>query len=350
MRTKHALLISFLLILELALTGCTRGGGRTDAQIASDIQSKIGADLRLANKQVSVQTKDGTVVLTGRVDTEAEKKMVETYAAGVAGVKTVMNNLEVAPASAQAAPPPTPEPPAPAPPAPPEAKKAAPAAKKATAPAQQPATPAATAAPPAPTPGAPSAPAPTAPSAPAATPPAEERVTMPAGTELTIRMIDSVDSEKNKVGDRFRATIEMPVVIEGKTVVPKGAEVEGVVAQSASAGHFQGRSELALALSILTYAGKSYDIKTEQAVREASSRGKKTAAMVGGGGALGAVIGGIAGGGKGAAIGAASGAGAGAGVQAVTKGQQVRIPSETVLEFKLKNPVTVTPAATAGRR
>ena len=333
MRTRHFLLISFLLILVLALTGCSRVGGRTDAQIASDIQSKIGGDLRLANKQVSVQTKDGTVVLTGRVDTEAEKKMVETYAAGVEGVKTVMNNIEVAPAAAQAAPPPpTPEPPVPAPPAP------RPAAKK-------PATPAATAAPPAP-----AAAAPAAPSAPAATPPAEERVTMPAGTELTIRMIDSVDSEKNKVGDRFRATIEMPVVIEGKTVVPKGAEVEGVVAQSASAGHFQGRSELALALSKLTYAGKSYDIKTEQAVREASSRGKKTAAMVGGGGALGAVIGGIAGGGKGAAIGAASGAGAGAGVQAVTKAQQVRIPSETVLEFKLKNPVTVTPAATAGRR
>jgi hypothetical protein len=333
MRTRHFLLISFLLILVLALTGCSRVGGRTDAQIASDIQSKIGGDLRLANKQISVQTKDGTVVLTGRVDTEAEKKMVETYAAGVEGVKTVMNNIEVAPAAAQAAPPPpTPEPPAPAPPAP------RPAAKK-------PATPAATAAPPAP-----AAAAPAAPSAPAATPPAEERVTMPAGTELTIRMIDSVDSEKNKVGDRFRATIEMPVVIEGKTVVPKGAEVEGVVAQSASAGHFQGRSELALALSKLTYAGKSYDIKTEQAVREASSRGKKTAAMVGGGGALGAVIGGIAGGGKGAAIGAASGAGAGAGVQAVTKAQQVRIPSETVLEFKLKNPVTVTPAATAGRR
>lgn len=337
MRTRHFLLISFLLIFVLALAGGSCGGGRTDAQIASDIQSKIGGDLRLANKQVSVQTKDGVVLLTGRVDTEAEKKMVETYAAGVEGVKTVMNNIEVAPAAVQAAPPPTPEPPAPAPP------PARPAAKK-------PATPAATAAPPAPPPGAPTAPAPAAPSAPAATPPAEERVTMPAGTELTIRMIDSVDSEKNKVGDRFRASIEMPVVIEGKTAVPKGAEVEGVVAQSASAGHFQGRSELALALSKLTYAGKSYDIKTEQAVREASSRGKKTAAMVGGGGALGAVIGGIAGGGKGAAIGAASGAGAGAGVQAVTKGQQVRIPSETVLEFKLKNPVTVTPAATAGRR
>jgi hypothetical protein len=331
MRIRHVPLISFLLILVLALTGCSRVGGRTDAQIASDIQSKIGADLRLANKQISVQTKDGTVVLTGRVDTEAEKKMVETYAAGVAGVKTVMNNLEVAPAAAQAPPPPTPEPPAPVPPA------ARPAAKK-------PATPAATAAPPAPAAAAPTAPAP------AATPPAEERVTMPAGTELTIRMIDSVDSEKNKVGDRFRATIEMPVVIEGKTVVPKGAEVEGVVAQLASAGHFQGRSELALALSKLTYAGKSYDIKTEQAVREASSRGKKTAAMVGGGGALGAVIGGIAGGGKGAAIGAASGAGAGAGVQAVTKAQQVRIPSEAILDFTLKAPVTVTPAATAGRR
>jgi len=338
MRTRHFLLISFLLIFVLVLAGCTRGGGRTDAQIASDIQSKIGADLRLANKQISVQTKDGTVVLTGRVETEAEKKMVETYAAGVEGVKTVMNNIEVAPAAAQAAPPPTPEPPAPPPPA------ARPAAKKPTPPAQKPATQTATAAPPAPAAAPPTAPAP------AATPPAEERVTMPAGTELTIRMIDGIDSEKNKVGDRFRATIEMPVVIEGRTVVPKGAEVEGVVAQQASAGHFQGRSALALALSKLAYAGKSYDIKTEQAVREGSSRGKKTAAMVGGGGALGAVIGGIAGGGKGAAIGAASGAGAGTGVQAVTKGQQVRIPSETVLEFKLKNPVTVTPAATAGRR
>lgn len=344
MRTRHALLISFLLIFVLALAGCTRSGGRTDAQIASDIQSKIGADLRLANKQISVQTKDGTVVLTGRVDTDAEKKMVETYAAGAEGVKTVMNNIEVAPAVAQAAPPPTPEPPAPA--APPEAKKPVAAAKRPATPTQQPATQAATAAPP----PAPATAAPAAPAAPPAAPPAEERVALPAGTELTIRMIDSVDSEKNKVGDRFRATIEMPVVIEGKTVVPKGAEVEGIVAQQASAGHIQGRSELALALSKLTYAGKSYDIKTEQAVREGSSRGKKTAAMVGGGGALGAVIGGIAGGGKGAAIGAASGAGAGAGVQAVTKGQQVRIPSETVLEFKLKNPVTVTPAATAGRR
>jgi hypothetical protein len=333
MRTRHFLLTSFLMTFVLALAGCTRGGGRTDAQIASDIQSKIGADLRLANKQISVQTKDGSVVLTGRVDTEAEKKMVETYAAGVQGVKTVMNNIEVAPAAAQAAAPPTPEPPAPAP------QAARPAAKKPATSAQQPATQTATAAPPA-----------SAPAAPAATPPAEERVTMPAGTELTIRMIDGVDSEKNKVGDRFRATIEMPVVIDGRTVVPKGAEVEGVVAQQASAGHFQGRSEIALALSKLAYAGKSYDIKTEQAVREGSSRGKKTAVMVGGGGALGAIIGGIAGGGKGAAIGAASGAGAGTGVQAVTKGQQVRVPSETVLEFKLKNPVTVTPAATAGRR
>ena len=333
MRTRHFLLTSFLMTFVLALAGCTRGGGRTDAQIASDIQSKIGADLRLANKQVSVQTKDGTVVLTGRVDTEAEKKMVETYAAGVQGVKTVMNNIEVAPAAAQAAAPPTPEPPAPAP------QAARPAAKKPATSAQQPATQTATAAPPA-----------SAPAAPAATPPAEERVTMPAGTELTIRMIDGVDSEKNKVGDRFRATIEMPVVIDGRTVVPKGAEVEGVVAQQASAGHFQGRSEIALALSKLAYAGKSYDIKTEQAVREGSSRGKKTAVMVGGGGALGAIIGGIAGGGKGAAIGAASGAGAGTGVQAVTKGQQVRVPSETVLEFKLKNPVTVTRADTAGRR
>ncbi len=82
---------------------------------------------------------------------------------------------------------------------------------------------------------------------------------------------------------------------------------------------------------------------------QGTGRGKRTAATVGGGAALGAIIGGIAGGGKGAAIGAGAGAAAGTGVQGVTKGQKVELPSETVLDFQLAQPVTVTPAATRNR-
>lgn len=326
MQTRHALFVPFILIIVLALASCTTGPKRTDAQIASDVQSKIGSDLRLANKQISVQAKDGVVMLTGRVDNDTEKKMVETYASGTEGVKSVMNNIEVVTA-AQLPPPAVEPPPAPA------GRKATKAAKPAPA-AERPASQAAAAA--APRAGAP--------------PAAEERVAVPAGTDISVRMIDGIDSEKNKPGDKFRATVEMPVVIDGRTVIPKGADVQGTVINSASAGHFQGRSQLALVLHTISYAGKSYDLKTEEFTRAGSSRGKKTAAMVGGGGAVGAIIGGIAGGGKGAAIGAASGAGAGAGVQAVTKAQQVRVPSETIVDFKLKTPVTVTPAATAGRR
>ena len=107
------------------------------------------------------------------------------------------------------------------------------------------------------------------------------------------------------------------------------------------------QSELALALTTLSFNGKTYEIETDQYKKEGASRGKRTAETVGGGAAVGALIGGLTGGGKGAAIGAGIGAGAGTGVQAVTKGQQIRLPSETVLEFRLNTPVTVEPSSSS---
>jgi hypothetical protein len=154
-------------------------------------------------------------------------------------------------------------------------------------------------------------------------------------------MIDSIDSERNKPGETFRASLDAPLSLEGNVVVPKGADVEGRIAEAQSAGHFTGRSELALELTHITVHGRAYELHTNQYTREGSSRGKRTAATVGGAAAAGAVIGAIAGGGKGAAIGAATGAGAGTAVQAVTKGQQIKIPSETVLEFRLTSPLRV---------
>ena len=114
------------------------------------------------------------------------------------------------------------------------------------------------------------------------------------------------------------------------------------VVEVKSAGKFAGKSELVLQLDRITVGGKSYSIQTDQYRRQGSSRTTNTAEKVGAGAAIGAIIGGIAGGGKGAGIGAAAGGGLGGGVQAATKGQQIKLPTETVLNFTLQSPLTVT--------
>jgi len=128
-------------------------------------------------------------------------------------------------------------------------------------------------------------------------------------------------------------------------VVPKNADVEARLLSAKSAGHFTGSSALVLVLTKITVDKTAYQIKTGEFTKQGASRGKRTAIVVGGGTAAGAVIGGIVGGGKGAAIGAAAGTAAGTGVQGPTQGQQIQLPSETLLEFQLTEPLTVTPTA-----
>jgi hypothetical protein len=167
-----------------------------------------------------------------------------------------------------------------------------------------------------------------------------------------VRLIDPIDSDKVQPGTSFRATLDQPLSVDGEIAVPAGYDVTGQIVNAKSAGRFAGQSVLALELTRLAVNGKFYDLHTNQYTREGSSRGKATAAKVGGGAALGAIIGGLAGGGKGAAIGATVGAGAGTGVSAATKGQQIRLPSETVLNFQLQTPITVVATSTgpnAGR-
>jgi len=108
-----------------------------------------------------------------------------------------------------------------------------------------------------------------------------------------------------------------------------------------SAGKFKGQSVVVLQLDSLSAGGKTYNLQTDQYRKEGKSRGKNTAEKVGGGAILGGIIGAIAGGGKGAAIGTAAGAGVGAGAQEVSKSQQIKLPSETVLNFTLQAPITV---------
>ena len=180
-------------------------------------------------------------------------------------------------------------------------------------------------------------------------PPPPQKVTIPSGTTLAVRLVDTIDSETATAGQTFHATLDSPLSVDGDVVVPSGYDVEGHVVDVQSAGKFAGKSLLKLQLDRISVGSKYYNIQTDQYSREGSSRGKNTAAKVGAGAAIGAIIGGIAGGGKGAAIGAASGGGIGGGVQAATKGQQIKLPSETVLNFTLQASLNVLPTTKGPR-
>ena len=174
---------------------------------------------------------------------------------------------------------------------------------------------------------------------PAASAPARQGVEIPAATALVIRMIDDVDSERDSVGKTYRASLDEPVTVNGDIVVPRGADITAKLVDDKESGKLSGRTELTMDLVSIVVGGKEIPITTQETITTSESRTGRTAKVVGGTAALGAIIGAIAGGGKGAAIGAASGAGAGTAIQVLTKGQRVRIPAETRLSFTLQQPV-----------
>ena len=195
--------------------------------------------------------------------------------------------------------------------------------------------------PPPPPPAAPP-PQPQAAVAPAPAAPAGSQIVIPAGQSMLIRMIDGVDSKTNNVGDIFHASLETDLNVNGTLVARKGTDVYGRLANAKGAGRLAGSSELQLELTRMVINGQDYPVVSSDYTMKGKGRGTNTAEKVGGGAALGAIIGAIAGGGRGAAIGAGAGSAAGAGVNVITRGQQVKIPSETLLEFRVQQPVTVT--------
>ena len=166
-------------------------------------------------------------------------------------------------------------------------------------------------------------------------------VDLPAGTSLVVRMIDGVNSEVNRVGQTFAASLDEAVTVNGSPAIPRGADVVVKLVNSKESGTFTGRSELTLSLASVKVNGRTVDVNTQTVSRESEARGKDTATRAAGAGVAGAAIGAIAGGGKGAAIGAAAGGAAGAGSEVITKGPQVKIPSETRLTFVLDAPVKI---------
>jgi hypothetical protein len=163
----------------------------------------------------------------------------------------------------------------------------------------------------------------------------QHMVTVPAGTQLLVRMVDSVDSSKNPVGYRFTASLETNLQVGGVTVAPAGSRVYGRLAQSKQAGHATGSSQLQLELTNIVVGGTAYPIFSSDYQVSGKSSSKRTGKRVLGGAGLGAAIGAIAGNaGKGAAIGAVVGTTA----AVAQKGEKVTVPSETLLEFRLQQP------------
>jgi hypothetical protein len=329
--------------LALIAAGCSRG--RTDAQVASDVQTKINADNAVPDKQLTINSTNGVVTLSGNVSSDEARNAAANDAAQVEGVKTVVNNLQVAPTTAGETPAPEAAQQEAAQPEP-ERRESRPSPRKSSRRTEsrsggdsglRTTVPANTAS---------NAPADNYNQAPSTPPPpaAPQPVKVPAGTQISIRLNDEINSETAQVGDVFHGSVSTPVSVGGQTVIPTTADVEGRVVDVKSAGRFKGQSDLVIELTSLHMNGKTYPLATDRWSKQGKARGKSTAAKVGGGAAVGAILGGIFGGGKGAAIGAAAGAGAGTGVSAATKGQQIVLKPEAVLSFQLQNSISVMPS------
>jgi hypothetical protein len=292
----HKLTISIVLLTVLLGLSIACSKKPSDDTIAKDIQDKIAADPDTKDSQVSVAAKDAKVTLTGQVKTPAAQQKVEQIAREEPGAAGVDDQTAVQP-DAMAAQAPAPSQ-AMAPPPPPPVEK-----------------------------------------------PKPQPIVVPAGTTLTVTVGQALSSKTSQTGQTFIATLAQPVTVGGRTAIPAGSTVSGTVVSAKSKGKIKGQGELNLALTSVTVRGQTHNIQTGVLDNTVKGKGKRTAVATGGGAAGGALIGGIAGGGKGAGIGALVGAGAGLLGGTLTGNQQIEIPAESALSFRLSAPLTLPPPA-----
>jgi len=290
-RSFSIVLLAALLALSIACSKKPSGEAESkpsDDAITRDLETRIAADPDTRDSQVAVAAKEGKVTLTGKAKTPVARKKVEQIAQEAPGVAAVDDQIAVeAPAEQAAAQPVAPPPPPP--------------------------------------------------------PPPPQPIVVPAGTVLTVRLGQPLSSKTSQAGQTFLATTAQPVSVKGRSAIPSGSTVSGTVIAAKAKGKIKGEGQLSLALASITVKGQTYNIQTEVLDSTVKGKGKRTAATTGGGAAGGALIGGIAGGGKGAGIGALVGAGAGLIGGAATGNQQIEIPAESALSFRLSAPLTLPP-------
>ncbi len=300
-----------VLVLALGLAACSKAP--TDDSVTQAIQAKFYSDAQLKNESIQISAVKGEVTLSGPVSGDAARLQAYKLASETPGVNKVVDSMQVAGIQTE--------------PLQPVGEAAVPKGQSLAK--TEGATPVAVPAKPA--------------------PPQPKIVAVLAGTEIRVQMIDSINSKSSQPGSTFQASLYAPVTVRNQVVVQKGADVYVKLINAKSAGHIKGSSELEVALDRLVVQGKSIPL-TSSTVKEAGgSRGKQTATRTAIGAGVGALIGGIAGGGKGAAIGAGVGGGGAMAVQALTHGKEVRIPSETKLDFTLAEPFQLTLQSTQAR-
>lgn len=173
---------------------------------------------------------------------------------------------------------------------------------------------------------------------------------LPAGTVLTVRTNSEISAKSSQAGTAFQAVVAQPVTFHGRAAIPAGATVTGVIVQAKQGGKIKGASNLALQLTSLRVRGESYSLRTNQFVQQQKGKGERTTKLGLGGAAGGAVIGGIAGGGKGAAVGSLLGGGAGVAGSAMTGNKELKIPAESLLSFKLTQPLRMSSSKPGTRK
>jgi len=176
-------------------------------------------------------------------------------------------------------------------------------------------------------------------------PPVPVDVTIPAGSTLTIRMDQRISVKGSRAGDTFTGEIVDPVLKTDNTVLlPKLTPVGGVVDVSHRRGHFKGRSLLELRLTSLTFNGTRYPLATRDLARTKKGKGRRSAALIGGGAGLGMLVGGVATGGVGLVVGGLVGGGGGTAIAGLTGNRDIDIPAESIVHFKLAEDLVVQPA------
>jgi BON domain len=293
MRTRIGLLC--VLMIGVSLAACSKKPN--DAQIAQDIQTRASADPVVQGSELYVNSNQGKVTLTGKARDQAARDQIESIAKQEPGVVDVQDNTELVSSTKAESIHPAPD-------------------TTASAPVQ------AAALPPPP-------------------PPPPRPIVVPAGTTLTIRTNQPLGSKTSQTGAVFSGAILTPITIDGEVVIAAGSEVTGIVKEAKKAGKIKGAAVLRLALESVTVNGHTYNVHAEEVAQTSTGKGKRSAAVIGGGTGLGAVIGGIAGGGKGAAIGALTGAAAGTIGAATTGKRDIDLPAEAALSFRLAQPLTL---------